>query len=1221
MDQRVGRSRLAKWSVQAIAVLTTISVVLPYRELSACACSTVVVGQGAVSSSMTVDDRTAELSLNQSDIDLPGVVPVSLTRKYMSGNGAIGIFGYGWATDYSTWLVTTSGDVEVAIDGSTTKFKSSNDYYDDGKTKRVTFTGTNEITVTAKGGEKWVFDTATKYLKEQYDRSGNKTEFQWKTEEFEFWGSDYAVFCPTKITFPGGREMTFTYHTQTGKKHLVSKVTSPSGFDVEYTYTNNLLTGIGKTNGQILSYNYHTATNPDNTSWVIGWLTEITYANGGKVEVTYNGQYGIPGKLKVTKVTGPMGYENDYTYTETEVQGQEKPNVTFVKKDSLAQETTTARTDNQTKTKVTDALGNWTESVQDANGLTTSERNRRGKTTTYTYDTGNTNPFARSNRLSSTNPLGKTWSYEYDANNFQTKTSDPLAHEVEWTYDNGGNVLTQKNGLGQTTVTNTYTTTGAMGLLSTAKNGMNNETAFTYDSFGLMIKITDPAGKETLFSYAADGSGNQTKVTNPLGKEWKKEYNGFSKVSKTIDPLANETAFEYDTMANLTRVTDAEGRVTQKSYDKLQRVTEIKDGLNNATNFTYDTGSNVTKITDALAREFTYTFDAINQTKTWVFPENSQKSYNYDANGNLTKVTLRGGQETTFSYDDADRLSGKTWVGTTNTVFTPTYDDANRLTGLTKVEGGTTISQIDVTYNAANQMTAINAEGNTASYAYDAAQRLNQITYPSSEVVKYGFNSRGLMENIKDGSNTAIADFTFDDAGRVTKNTLPNGLETVYEYNDADWVTKITLRQSATPNTVLQSFQYGYNKVGNRTWVAYADGSGDVYQYDGTDQLIGVKYGVSNPQDGYNLATGENRAVSYTYDALGNRSVMLDNLTMTNYTVNNLNQYTQIDLNNSYAYDTNGNLTNDGTWTFGYDREGHLVSANKSGTSVSYKYDALGRRIEKNVNGTVTKYVYSGQDLIEERDGSNNITAKYVYAGGIDNPVKVIRGTGAYYFQQDALGNVTALTDAGGAIVESYTYDAFGKPKIRDGDGNVISNPFTPFLFTGREYDAETGLYHYRSRAYSPVLGRFLQMDSVGFDGGDWNLYRYVSNNPTRYNDPMGASLWDILGFNPSSISDPGTHCFNEGWFRHCFFSCLATQLSGSRALGRFASRAYGADDRPGQPGADERDQQANEAGVNSAGGDCLQSCQQQFYAKRAAECCPSKWRLKKNDPKCCSKK
>jgi len=143
---------------------------------------------------------------------------------------------------------------------------------------------------------------------------------------------------------------------------------------------------------------------------------------------------------------------------------------------------------------VTDALGNWTESVKDADGLTTSFRNRRGKITTYTYDTGNSDIFARSNRLSKTNPLSKTWAYEYDANNFRTKTTDPLTHTVEWTYDTGGNVLTRKNGLAQTTATNTYTTTGAKGLLATTKDGLNNETSFTYDSFGLMTKITDPAG-------------------------------------------------------------------------------------------------------------------------------------------------------------------------------------------------------------------------------------------------------------------------------------------------------------------------------------------------------------------------------------------------------------------------------------------------------------------------------------------------------------------------------------------------------------------------------------------------------------------------------------------------------------------------------------------------------------------------------------------------------
>jgi len=65
--------------------------------------------------------------------------------------------------------------------------------------------------------------------------------------------------------------------------------------------------------------------------------------------------------------------------------------------------------------------------------------------------------------------------------------------------------------------------------------------------------------------------------------------------------------------------------------------------------------------------------------------------------------------------------------------------------------------------------------------------------------------------------------------------------------------------------------------------------------------------------------------------------------------------------------------------------------------------------------------------------------------------------------------------------------------------------PATPFLFTGREYDAVTGLYHYRTRAYSPDLGRFLQPDSIDFGGGDVNLYRYVLNNPANYRDPEGT--------------------------------------------------------------------------------------------------------------------
>ncbi len=60
--------------------------------------------------------------------------------------------------------------------------------------------------------------------------------------------------------------------------------------------------------------------------------------------------------------------------------------------------------------------------------------------------------------------------------------------------------------------------------------------------------------------------------------------------------------------------------------------------------------------------------------------------------------------------------------------------------------------------------------------------------------------------------------------------------------------------------------------------------------------------------------------------------------------------------------------------------------------------------------------------------------------------------------------------------------------------------------FTGREYDAETGLYHYRARVYDPGVGRFLQADPLGFAAGDVNLYAYTWNDPANWSDPSGLT-------------------------------------------------------------------------------------------------------------------
>ena len=67
-------------------------------------------------------------------------------------------------------------------------------------------------------------------------------------------------------------------------------------------------------------------------------------------------------------------------------------------------------------------------------------------------------------------------------------------------------------------------------------------------------------------------------------------------------------------------------------------------------------------------------------------------------------------------------------------------------------------------------------------------------------------------------------------------------------------------------------------------------------------------------------------------------------------------------------------------------------------------------------------------------------------------------------------------------------------------------------LYTGREFDAETGLYYYRAKYYDPATGRFLSEDPIGFLNGDRNLYVYVGNQPTAKTDPSGLQSLDPSG-------------------------------------------------------------------------------------------------------------
>ena len=288
-------------------------------------------------------------------------------------------------------------------------------------------------------------------------------------------------------------------------------------------------------------------------------------------------------------------------------------------------------------------------------------------------------------------------------------------------------------------------------------------------------------------------------------------------------------------------------------------------------------------------------------------------------------------------------------------------------------------------------------------------------------------------------------------------------------------------------------FAYGYDGVGNITAVNdNLDAAQDrTFTYDTLRRLTAG--GTATAPE------------TYGYDIEGNRT---SSHLSAAHTVNDVNRLTQDDTYD-YTYDLNGNLasktdraTSDLT-TYDYDALDRLVRITFPNlTTATYRYGALGRRIEKDVGGTVTKYVYDGTDIVLEYDGTDTLLARFSHGDGTDQPLAQERGGASYFYHADHQGSVVALTDAVGTVVNDYAYDAYGRI-VSSVEG--IANPYT---YTGRELDAESGLYYYRARYYDADTGRFISEDPIGFAGGDANLYAYVFNNPVNLVDPLGLEVF-----------------------------------------------------------------------------------------------------------------
>jgi RHS repeat-associated protein len=239
--------------------------------------------------------------------------------------------------------------------------------------------------------------------------------------------------------------------------------------------------------------------------------------------------------------------------------------------------------------------------------------------------------------------------------------------------------------------------------------------------------------------------------------------------------------------------------------------------------------------------------------------------------------------------------------------------------------------------------------------------------------------------------------------------------------------------------------------------------------------------------------------LSWTYDRYGNRTAQTVTAGSAYSNSVTVNTSTNQIVGPPYAYDANGNMTNDGSNTLVYDAENRLLSATNGGASGSYSYDGKNIRVEKVSGSTSTVYIFSGSRVIAEYDNGAAVgspSREYVYSGG--HLLAKMDSSGIKYYHQDRLSNRLVTDSSGNTLAQLGAYP-YG-----DTWYNAINDKL---FFTSYERDSESGNDYAMMRYGVNRLARFSSPDPLAGSRGNpqsLNRYAYVHNDPINLTDPIG---------------------------------------------------------------------------------------------------------------------
>jgi len=401
------------------------------------------------------------------------------------------------------------------------------------------------------------------------------------------------------------------------------------------------------------------------------------------------------------------------------------------------------------------------------------------------------------------------------------------------------------------------------------------------------------------------------------------------------------------------------------------------------------------------------------------------------------------------------------------------------------------------TYDAAGRLSTVtNPAGMRLTYAYDPVGRRATMAEPEGAKFTYLYNVADRLTRLANPQGQ-LTSYAYDAAGRLTSTLLANGTRASYTYDAADRVTR--LANLGPGGVTLSSFGYAYDGVGNRQRVIEATGNRVTWSYDNLYRLT------------RELRSGSNSyAITYTYDAAGNRLTERNGGVPTTYTYGAANQLRRSQVpggTTTYTYDGDGNLLTaqpqaTARTTYSWDTENRLTRVVfPTGTADAFTYNGDGQRVQKVDSTGTTNFLWDGQNVLLEANAGNVIQAVYTLAPALyGDLLSQRRGGAASTYHFDGLGSTVQLSGATGSITDSYLYDSWGN--FLTSTGSTVNW----LRFVGRSgyyYDTDLAAYYLRARFYDPVLGRFVSRDPLGVDAST-NLFIYVENSPLGLFDPSG---------------------------------------------------------------------------------------------------------------------